>query len=433
MNILKKVLSFSTALFGFSYGKTPISRSRSNLVKRRRIYKPFDYPGLVQVAFDHEKIHWTEEETGVRDDVHDWRTGKLTEAEIYQISEVLKVFTQQDMTVAGFYETVLLPIFINNDVQAALMSFAAREQIHIRAYSLLNDTLGIPESEYSAFIKEKELADKIDFAMRADPSTIEGMALAIVKAIINEGLSLFGSFVPLLNYQRRGLMKGMGTIVEWSIRDETIHANTMIVLFRMWVKDHPQIFTDKLKKKIYDMFREAVRLEDAFIDKIYKLGPVTGLKKEDLKAYIRFLADFRLLNMGMKANYGIKENPIEWLAWMLVGPDHSNFFEKNSTEYERKTAVGSIDFDRAIPDSFVVFGWDGCRFCDKVKEKMDVVGVNFTFENLATQEEKDEFFAQAGLDKRTAPQVYAITNGVRRHIGGADKTIEMLDSLFPSK
>lgn len=430
MNILKSLfrLLSSTAKTG-----TPLHKSKSSMLRRRKVYKPFDYPYLIEVAKAHEKMHWTEEEIKLDEDVRDWKTDRMTDAERYQVTEVLKLFTTQDMTVAGFYEDTVIPYLKNNDVLTAVFSFVAREMIHIRAYALLNDTLGLPESDYSAFIHEKALAEKIDFAMRADTSTIEGMALAFVKSVVNEGLSLFGSFVPLLNYQRRGLMKGMGTVVEWSIRDETAHANTMTLLFREWCREHPFILTDSFKKRVYDMFREAVKLEDAFIDKIYAMGPVEGLSKEDLKLYIRYLADFRLLNLGFKANWAVEENPIEWLDWILVAPDHSNFFEKTSTEYERNTAVGKIDYSvwnkkaKKAPQELdvLVFGWEGCGYCKKAKELLQERDIPFEWVGLSTQSEKDHFFDSAGLKgkSRTAPQIYI--NGER--IGGYTALVKFLN------
>lgn len=419
MNILKTLSGLLSSTSLMKSG-TPISKSNSRMMKRRAVYKPFDYPHFIQIAKDHEKIHWTEDEIKLDGDVRDWKTDRMTAAEKYQVTEVLKLFTQQDMTVAGFYEDVVIPYFRNNDVLMAVFSFVAREMTHIRAYALLNDTLGLPESDYSAFMNEKALAEKIDFAMQADPTTIEGMALSLVKSVINEGLSLFGSFVPLLNYQRRGLMKGMGTIVEWSCREETAHTNTITLMFREWAREHPWILTDAFKKRVYDMFREAISLEDAFVDKIYEMGPVEGLSKEDLKTYLRYLADFRLLNLGFKANWGIKENPVEWLDWLLIALDHSNFFEKRSTEYEINTAVGGIDYGAFAGEQpkIQVFGWYGCKFCEAAKTLLDVAGLKYQWKNLATKQQRSDFFDELGLEgkERTAPQIYI--GDVR--IGGYD-------------
>ena len=214
-----------------------------------------------------------------------------------------------------------------------LSSFATREGVHQRAYALLNDTLGLPDEEYHKFLEYKQMADKIDFMKDNNVSTQPGLALALAQSVFNEGMSLFASFVMLLNFQRFGKMKGMGTIVEWSIRDETMHVQGNAKLFRTFCEEHSRIVNDELKSKIYQMAKDAVRLEDKFIDLAYKNNEVQGLKKEELKTYIRHIADRRLLQLGFKPVFKQKDNPLEWLDWVLNGASHDNFFEKRVTEY----------------------------------------------------------------------------------------------------
>jgi len=222
-----------------------------------------------------------------------------------------------------------------------LGSFAAREGIHQRAYALLNDTLGLPDSEYHAFLDYKEMTDKVDFMMSSDSSTQRGLALAMAKSVFNEGVALFASFVMLLNFQRFGKMKGMGKVVEWSIRDESMHVEGNAKLFRSFCNEHPRIVDRQFKAEIYEMSRTAVELEDKFIELAYEMGDVEGLSKEEVKEYIRYIADRRLLQLGLKTNFKVKENPLPWLEWVLNGADHTNFFENRVTEYEVAGLKGS--------------------------------------------------------------------------------------------
>ena len=179
----------------------------------------------------------------------------------------------------------------------------------------------------------KEMADKVDFMANGDCSTQSGLALALAQSVFNEGMSLFASFVMLLNFQRFGKMKGMGTIVEWSIRDETLHVQGNAKLFRTFCEEHPRIVNDELKSKIYVMARNAVTLEDKFINLAFKGNEVQGLTKEEVRAYIRHIADRRLLQLGLRTKFRQKDNPLPWLDWVLNGASHDNFFEKRVTEY----------------------------------------------------------------------------------------------------
>jgi len=215
-----------------------------------------------------------------------------------------------------------------------LGSFANREGVHQRAYALLNDTLGLPDSEYHAFLEYKEMSNKIEYMQKSDNSTHRGLALALAKSVFNEGVALFASFVMLLNFQRFGKMKGMGKVVEWSIRDESMHVEGNSNLFKSFCAEHPKLVDDEFKKEIYLMARDIVKLEDKFIDLAYSLGDIEGLSAEDVKQYIRYITDRRLLQLGLKTTFKVKENPLSWLEWILNGADHTNFFENRVTEYE---------------------------------------------------------------------------------------------------
>ena len=187
------------------------------------------------------------------------------------------------------------------------------------------------------------MSDKIDFMMDSNTSTHKGLALAMAKSVMNEGIALFASFVMLLNFQRYGKMKGMGKVVEWSIRDESIHVEGIAKLFKAYCGEHPRIVDDEFKSAIYEMARQAVKLEDKFVDLAYKLGEIEGLEQSEVKTYIRYITDRRLLQLGMKPNFKVKDNPLPWLEWVLNGADHTNFFENRVTEYEVAGLTGKWD------------------------------------------------------------------------------------------
>jgi ribonucleotide reductase beta subunit family protein with ferritin-like domain len=148
----------------------------------------------------------------------------------------------------------------------------------------------------------------------------------------------------LLNFQRFGKMKGMGTVVEWSIRDETVHVEGGAALFRKYCEEHPRIINDEFKSKIYQMAKEAVELEDRFIDLAFTGNTIEGLTKEDVRNYIRFITDRRLIQLGLKPVFRVKENPLTWLDWVLSGVSHDNFFEKRVTEYSVNGMNGNWDW-----------------------------------------------------------------------------------------
>lgn len=297
------------------------------------VYKPFKYPWAVDYAVSHEKIHWGEWEAKLQEDVAQWKSGAITAEEKRHITSILRLFTQSDVAVGTNYIDQFLPKFRNNEIRAMLTSFVNREFVHQRAYALLNDTLGLAEEEYSSFLEYDQMREKIEFMQSADPSTLTGLGKALAQSACNEGMSLFSAFVMLLNYQRVGKMKGMCEIVEWSIRDETMHVEGMTRLFRTYLDEHPRIVNDEFKQSIYQMFRDAVALEDKVIDLAYEAGPIDGLSADEVKHYIRYVADRRLIQLGLKGNFGIKDNPLPWLDWVVNGDSLKNFFEGVVTDY----------------------------------------------------------------------------------------------------
>jgi glutaredoxin 3 len=321
----------------------------SRLTEYSKTYKPFSYPWAMEYAEAHEKIHWGSWEAKLQEDLNQWKSEKLTESEKDHITNILRIFTQSDVAVGGNYCDIFIQAFKNNEIRNMLLSFANREGTHQRSYALLNDTLGIPEGEYSVFLKYKEMADKIEF-MTAPPKHMkkhdQNLAFELARSVCNEGMSLFSAFVMLLNYQRFGKMKGMCEIVEWSIRDETMHVEAMIKLFHTYLEENPKLVTDTLKSYIYTNFTKAVELEESLINFIYdQSNSINDLDKDDVIKYIRYLADRRLLQLGLKPIFKQKNNPIPWLDWIISGDSFKNFFEGAVTDYNASGMVGEINWE----------------------------------------------------------------------------------------
>jgi len=236
-----------------------------------------------------------------------------------------------------------LPYFPQPEIRMMLSGFAAREALHIAAYSHLIETLGMPESTYSEFAEYEEMAAKHDYVndLSNKNGTLESTATHIaVFSAFTEGMQLFSSFIMLLNFPRHGLMKGMGQIVTWSIVDETMHAENMIKLFRTFVEENPQIWTDTLKSKIYTIAEKMVELEDKFIDLSFQGAAMRDLNAEEVKTYIRYIADRRLISLGMKGIFKVKKNPLPWVEEMINAPVHGNFFENRVTDYAKGALTG---------------------------------------------------------------------------------------------
>ena len=313
------------------------------LMAERAYFKPFNYPWAYDAWLKHEQSHWLHTEVPMSEDVNDWKK-RLNDGEKHFLTNIFRFFTQGDIDVAGGYVKNYLPYFPQPEVRMMLMGFAAREALHVAAYSHLIETLGMPETTYQEFLEYDSMRAKHDYF--TDLSNANGTPESVATNIaafsaFTEGMQLFSSFIMLLNFPRHGKMKGMGQIVTWSIVDETQHAESMIKLFRAYVEENRDIWNDELKSSIYTIAEKMVELEDKFIELSFSMGEMQDLTEDDVKKYIRYICDRRLISLGMKGIFKVKKNPLPWVEEMINAPTHTNFFENRATDYAKGALSGT--------------------------------------------------------------------------------------------
>ena len=337
-----------------------------SLLKSSRVFKPLKYPEAFKFWETHDAMVWHYSEVPLADDVLDYNKADKKEKEF--IAGVMRLFTQNDIEVGHGYD-VLLRIFKPTEVSMMLRSNADRESTHIAAYSLFTETLGFDDSFYSEFLEDDNMSDKIEFIKdsqvlkyeqyeeayyQAEVQNDETIILEFTKdeyieyrfkqdimymlavyATLTEGVSLFAQFAMLLKYQTENKYKGLGTLVEWSIKDEEMHVQSNSWLFRTFVQENLDVFDDVIKKRIYSAAREIVRKECDLID---KLSP-PHMDKDRVKDYVKYITDQRLKLIGFKGNFNIDKNPLPFME-ELTGTVLTNFFEGKATEYTKNSLTG---------------------------------------------------------------------------------------------
>ena len=177
-------------------------------------------------------------------------------------------------------------------------------------------------------------------------------SLAVFSAF-TEGVALFSSFAILLNFSRFNKLKGVGQIISFSIRDESMHSEAGCWLFREFIKENPELWTDGLKKEIYEAARLTVSLEDDFIDAVFENGAIEGLDPKDLKAFIRNRANVKLGDLGLKTNWkNIDQDALkrmDWFDYLSTGIESQDFFAQRVSTYSK----GTMDTDKMFPDKTV--------------------------------------------------------------------------------
>ncbi len=313
--------------------------TQSGLLTPSHSYKPFRYPWAYDFWKRQQQIHWMPEEVPLGEDCKDWAT-KLNDQERNLLTQIFRFFTQSDVEVNDNYMERYARVFKPTEVKMMLSAFSNMETIHIAAYALLLETIGMPESEFSAFLEYEEMADKHTYMQDFGVETNADIARTLAMfGAFTEGLQLFASFAMLMNFPRFNKMKGMGQIVSWSVRDESLHCEGMIKMFHAFAKE-TEVLTPAVKDDIVDCCKTVVGLEDKFIDLAFEMGDVEGMTPEDIKNYIRYIADWRLGQLELPKVYGVSEHPIPWLTEILNGVEHANFFEARATEYSKGSTRG---------------------------------------------------------------------------------------------
>lgn len=321
------------------------------LLVPRTTYKPFLYERAFDLWMSQQNAHWIFTEVPMSSDIQDWKL-YLTEEEKQVVGGTLKGFIQAEVVVNDYWTTKVKQWFQHPEIAAMASTFGAWETIHTFGYAYLNDSLGL--LDYDAFLNEPTAKAKIDRLTELtktednDPKTI-ARSLAIFSGF-TEGVSLFSSFAILLNFSRFNKLKGVGQIISWSIKDESLHSEAGCWLFRQLIKENPEIWTDELKKDIYEAARTTVALEDDFIDKVFEKATVEGLEARDLKQFIRNRANVKLGDLGLKTNWkNVDQESLErmkWFDYLSSGTSKTDFFSQRETDYSK----GTINWDLAFVD-----------------------------------------------------------------------------------
>jgi ribonucleoside-diphosphate reductase beta chain len=309
------------------------------ITELRPHYKPFEYQTAFDFYKEQHRAHWLADEVPLSSDLNDWKL-KLSESEKSLIGNILKSFAQTETYVNDYWATKVAVWFPKHEIKAMACAFADFESIHAEAYARLNEELGL--DDFEAFMEDEEAKAKIDRLVELPGDTLREKALSLaIFSAFTEGVNLFSSFAILMSFQLRNLMKGTGQVVEWSVRDESLHSKAGCWLFRTMIEEMPEL-NKGMEKQIYDACDLSVKLEFDFIDKAFEMGEIEGLNINQLKNFIKERANQKLIELGYNPLYNdIDPNllkSMEWFGHLTSGKSHTDFFAQRVTDYSKSTA-----------------------------------------------------------------------------------------------
>lgn len=308
------------------------------ITKERLAFKPFSYQWAYDYWFNQQNAHWLHTEINMQKDVKDWHE-ELNERDKNVIGNILKGFTQTETEVGNYWSSYVPMWFPVPEIKMMGQTFGAFETIHAVAYSYLNDTLGL--DDFEAFLEDEATMNKLKVLMDINPYTKNLEDIARSLALFSgcaEGIQLFSSFAILLSFRKSNRMTGIGQQMIFSVRDESLHSEAGCRLFKTLVEENPNIWTEELRASIYEGFELAIKNEFTYINKIFELGDLDTITKEQLKNFMYDRANRKLQELGLKAKYAVDPKllaEMEWFYLFVSGEQQSDFFANRETGYAK--------------------------------------------------------------------------------------------------
>ena len=309
------------------------------LFDERIAYKPFEYPEYYTEGWlKQAQAFWLHTEISMQSDIKDWNE-KLNEKEKNAVGNILLGFAQTECAVSDYWTQKVVSWFPKHEIRQMAMMFGSQETVHAVAYSYLNETLKL--EDYEAFLHEPATAERFDNLVAYSGKSTIGIAksLAVFSAFA-EGVSLYSAFAVLYSFQLRNLLKGIGQQMKWSVRDESLHSKMGCKLFRDMCSEDKSLLLN-CRNDVLNAAETMIELEEKYIDKMFEMGDIEGIKSYDLKQFIRKRTNEKLVELGyidLGSYFAFEKDAaanLDWFYHLTGGVTHTDFFAIRPTDYSK--------------------------------------------------------------------------------------------------
>lgn len=300
--------------------------------------------------------HWMPNEINMAADVALWKDPNgLSEDERRIIKRNLGFFSTADSLVANNLVLAVYRHITNPECRQYLLRQAFEEALHTHAYQYIIESLGLDETEVFNMYRElPSVASKASWALPftqslGDPTFQTGtpendqrlLRDLIAFYVVFEGIFFYVGFAQILSMGRRNKMVGTSEQFQYILRDESMHMNFGIDVINQIKIENPHLWTDKFKQEIIELVKDGVELEYQYAKDTMPHG-ILGMNAEMFEEYLHFIANRRLVQIGLPEQYPGAENPFPWMSEMMDLKKEKNFFETRVIEYQ---AGGTLNWD----------------------------------------------------------------------------------------
>jgi len=318
-------------------------------------------PLKYQWAYDLYKTmknnHWEPEDITMQKDVEQWRSDEISDVERWIIKMGIGYFSAAEGIVGDNIQHVTRELVTAPELKLVLGRHAHEENIHADSLVYMLSAIGLNPHECEAMFEDiPTLKEKNHFvvsnsrALRRDVDlTLLENKQAFAKNIflfgqVMEGTQFYGLFGMILSLYRQNKFPGIGQMFRYTMRDESNHIEVFRNLLMDLIDENPDVWTEEFREDLRATMAEGIRLEKQFIRDCLPVAAI-GLNADDFEQYIDFIADRRLISCGLAPLNPAVSNPFPWLAEMMDIKKETNFFEGRVTEYQKASALSSVDDD----------------------------------------------------------------------------------------
>ncbi len=338
----------------------------SQQVNARRVINGKDdvvqlYPIIHKFAWDAYQAananHWLPTEISMQKDIEQWRsTEVLTEDERHVVKMALGFFTTADSIVANNLVLAVYKHISSPECRMYLLRQAYEEAIHTHSYQYIVESLALDEADiFTMYERIESIYNKDNFVAELVPDILDGsfktgtfasdqkfLENLIDFYVIMEGIFFYSSFAAMLSFRRRNLLPGTAEQFQYIMRDESMHMNFGIDMINKIKEDQPELWTETFQKRMSNKLCRGAELEEDYAHGLMPRG-ILGLNAESFEDYTRYVADRRLVSIGLKTRFNVK-NPFPWMSEQVDLTKSKNFFETRVTEYQTGGALEWDDF-----------------------------------------------------------------------------------------
>jgi ribonucleoside-diphosphate reductase beta chain len=314
---------------------------------------PFKYDWAWQKYLDGCANHWMPQEVNMNADIALWK-GKagLTDDERLIVKRSLGFFATADSLVANNLVLAVYRLITNPECRQYILRQAFEEAIHTHAYQYCIESLAMDEGEiFNMYHEVPSVAKKASWGLKytkelSDPNFNTGTRetdQALLKNLIAfycclEGIFFYCGFTQILSMGRRNKMTGTSEQFQYILRDESMHLNFGIDMINQIKLENPQLWTDKMKEEATQMILQAAQLEIEYARDTMPRG-VLGMNAVMMEEYLQFIANRRLVQIGLPEQFKGVKNPFPWMSEIMDLRKEKNFFETRVTEYQTGGAL----------------------------------------------------------------------------------------------